>query len=198
MSTTMMEPTSQAMIPTKWGLFQMITYGASEQDPMPHLALISQPHPEKQNVLVRIHSECLTGDLFQSSRCECGAQLRSSLEQIGNVGGIIIYLRQEGRGIGLIEKLKAYQLQDNGYNTVDANVQLGHAPDERSYDLAVQILEDLQIKSIRLLTNNPEKIKAIEDSSIGLVERVPLIITPTQENEHYMQTKKTILGHLLD
>ena len=186
------------MIPTKWGIFQMITYGSSDDDPMPHLALVHMPEASSENVLVRIHSECLTGDLFQSSRCECGSQLRSSLEQIGKEGGVIIYLRQEGRGIGLIEKLKAYKLQDIGYNTVDANVQLGHAPDERSYDLAVQILKDRGIRSIRLLTNNPEKIKAIEESEIDLVERVPLIIKTNEDNEHYMETKKTILGHLLD
>jgi 3,4-dihydroxy 2-butanone 4-phosphate synthase/GTP cyclohydrolase II len=176
----------------------MITYGSTEYDPMPHLALVHLPLKSNENVLVRIHSECLTGDLFQSTRCECGAQLRSSLEQIGQNGGVIIYLRQEGRGIGLIEKLKAYQLQDEGYNTVDANVQLGHAPDERSYDLAVQILKDRGIRSIRLLTNNPDKIRAIEESEIKLVERVPLIIKTNQDNKHYMETKKTILGHLLD
>ena len=165
---------------------------------MPHLALVFPGSSNTDNVLVRIHSECLTGDLFSSSRCECGAQLRSSLEQIGSQGGIVIYLRQEGRGIGLIEKLKAYQLQDAGLDTVDANIRLGHAPDERSFDLAVEILQDLHVKSIRLLTNNPEKIKAIEDSNIQLVERVPLIIETTKENEKYMDTKKTILGHLLD
>lgn len=192
-----MEAISRASIPTKWGVFEMIAFANDADDPMPHLALVHEKAP-RENVLVRIHSECLTGDIFESTRCECGTQLRSSLDLISKEGGIVIYLRQEGRGIGLIEKLKAYQLQDIGFNTVDANVQLGHAPDARSYDLAVQILKDLQVKSIRLLTNNPDKIKAIEDSDIVLIERVPIIIQSTQENMSYMETKKKIMGHLLD
>lgn len=192
-----MEAISRAMIPTKWGVFEMIAYASDPGDPMPHLALVHEKTPA-QDVLVRIHSECLTGDIFESNRCECGTQLRSSLDQISEEGGIVVYLRQEGRGIGLIEKLKAYQLQDVGYNTVDANLQLGHAPDERSYDLAVRILKDLGVESIRLLTNNPDKIKAIEDSEIKLVERVPLIIKSTQDNLQYLETKKKIMGHLLD
>lgn len=192
-----MKAISRATIPTRWGVFEMVAYATDESDPMPHLALIHEKF-SLENVLVRIHSECLTGDLFESYRCECGTQLRSALEQIGREGGIIIYLRQEGRGIGLIEKLKAYQLQDIGYNTVDANVQLGHAPDERSYDLAVQILHDLGVRSIKLLTNNPDKIKAIEQSDIKLIERVPLIIKSTDANVQYLETKKRIMGHLLD
>ncbi|MBK8503072.1 MAG: GTP cyclohydrolase II [Saprospiraceae bacterium] len=192
-----MKAVSRAMIPTPWGVFEMVAYASSDGERMPHLALVHEKF-SSDNTLVRIHSECLTGDLFESSRCECGDQLRSSLEQIGHEGGLIIYLRQEGRGIGLIDKLKAYQLQDIGYDTVDANVQLGHAPDERSYDLAVQILKDLKVKSIRLLTNNPDKIKAIEESEITLMERVPLIIKTTEENLRYMETKKKIMGHLLD
>ncbi|MCL4116870.1 UNVERIFIED_CONTAM: hypothetical protein GTU68_041363 [Idotea baltica] len=195
-----MKAISSATIPSDWGQFELIAYGSTPEDMMPHLALVfpQQTQGDSDNVLVRIHSECLTGDLFSSARCECGAQLRSSLGQVGREGGIIIYLRQEGRGIGLIEKLKAYNLQDAGLDTVDANIKLGHAPDERSFDLAVQMLQDLNVKSIRLLTNNPEKIKAIEDSDIQLVERVPLIIKTTKENQKYMDTKKTILGHLLD
>jgi GTP cyclohydrolase II len=192
-----MKAVSRAMIPTPWGVFEMVAYASTDDERMPHLALVHEKFT-RDNALVRIHSECITGDLFESSRCECGAQLKSSLEQIGQEGGLIIYLRQEGRGIGLIEKLKAYQLQDIGYDTVDANVQLGHAPDERSYDLAVQILKDLKVHSIRLLTNNPDKIKAIEDSEIILMERVPLIIKTTEENLRYMETKKKIMGHLLD
>lgn len=185
------------MIPTPWGVFEIIAYASTDDERMPHLALVHEKF-SRDNVLVRIHSECFTGDLFQSSRCECGAQLRSSLDQIAHEGGLIIYLRQEGRGIGLIDKLKAYQLQDIGYDTIDANVQLGHAPDERSYDLAVEILKDLEVKSIRLLTNNPDKIKAIEESEIDLLQRVPLIIKTTDENLRYMETKKKIMGHLLD
>ncbi len=193
-----MDPTSRAKIPTQWGVFEMITYGSSLDDPMPHLALIHHKTGGSENILTRIHSECLTGDLFGSLRCECGSQLRQSLVQIGEQGGILIYLRQEGRGIGLIEKLKAYQLQDTGLNTVDANIHLGHDPDERTYDLAVRILENLGIRSIRLLTNNPQKIKAIEDSEIELTERIPIIIKSSHNNLRYLETKKKILGHLLD
>ncbi len=193
-----MKSMSKALIPTEWGNFEMIAYGVQEGDPMPHLALIHERTAGRSNLLVRIHSECMTGDLFKSTRCECGGQLRKSLDLIAREGGILIYLRQEGRGIGLIEKLKAYQLQDQGLDTVEANVELGHAPDERSFDLGVKILADLGVKSIRLLTNNPDKIKAIEDSAITLLERVPIIIAPNQNNRGYMQTKKKILGHLLD
>ncbi len=193
-----MKSLSRALIPTKWGEFELIAYGVDPGDPMPHLALVHVKTKGVEDVLVRIHSECMTGDLFGSSRCECGSQLHKSFELIAREGGVIVYLRQEGRGIGIIQKLKAYELQDHGLNTVEANVQLGHAPDERSFDLGITILEDLGIRSIRLLTNNPDKIKAIEDSSIVLTKRVPLIITPNEDNLEYMQTKKKILGHLLD
>ncbi len=189
---------SHADIPTKWGVFTVYTYGESETDPMPHIALVHKDLTSHSDVLVRIHSECITGDLFGSTRCECGSQLIKSFEEIGADKGIIVYLRQEGRGIGIIQKLKAYQLQDQGLNTIEANVELGHAPDERSFDLGVQILEDLQINSIRLLTNNPDKIQAIEKSGIDLIERIPLIVTPSKHNMEYMQTKKDIMGHLLD
>ena len=193
-----MKRMSEADIPTKWGVFTIFTYGEQEDDPMPHLALVHKKLVSYENVLVRIHSECITGDLFGSARCECGAQLQQSLDAIGIEGGIVIYLRQEGRGIGIIQKLKAYQLQDQGLDTVEANVQLGHAPDERTFDLGVQILEDLGVRSIRLLTNNPDKIQAIEASAMKLIERVPLIVAPSKHNQEYMQTKKEILGHLLD
>lgn len=193
-----MKAMSKATIPTDWGAFEIIAYGDHEDDQMPHLAMIHENTTVKESVLVRIHSECMTGDLFQSHRCECGAQLHRSLELLSEQGGILVYLRQEGRGIGLIEKLKAYELQDQGLDTVEANVRLGHAPDERSFDLGIQILKDLGVRSIRLLTNNPDKIKAIEESSIELLERVPIIIEPGASNKLYMQTKKKVLGHLLD
>jgi len=189
---------SQADIPTKWGVFTIYTFGESEADPMPHLALVHKDLDSDTNVLVRIHSECITGDLFGSTRCECGSQLVKSFEEIGAEKGIIIYLRQEGRGIGIIQKLKAYQLQDQGLNTIEANVELGHEPDGRSFDLGIQILEHLRIRSIRLLTNNPDKLQAIEQSDIELIERIPLIVTPSEHNLGYMQTKKDIMGHLLD
>jgi GTP cyclohydrolase II len=189
---------SNAIIPTKWGNFNLIAYGNDEKDAMPHLAFLHEKLSGKEDVLVRIHSECMTGDVFESLRCECGFQLRKSFKMVSEKGGIVVYLRQEGRGIGLIEKLKAYELQDKGLNTVEANVKLGHAPDARSFDLGIQILEDLGIISIRLLTNNPDKIKAIEDSTIQLKERIPLIIEPTENNKDYMETKKKLLGHMLD
>lgn len=194
----MIKAMSNAKIPTPWGEFNLIAYGSDDHDAMPHLALVHEKTQGKENVLVRIHSECMTGDLFGSARCECGSQLRQSLDLISREGGVVIYLRQEGRGIGLIEKLKAYELQDTGLDTVEANVQLGHAPDERSFDLGVKILRDLGIQSIRLLTNNPDKIKAIEESEIDLLERVPIIIETNADNENYMDTKKRVLGHLLD
>ncbi len=189
---------AKASIPTEWWVFEMRSYSRMDDDPMPHLAMLHENWTGADNVLVRIHSECLTGDLFGSARCECGNQLRRALMMISTEGGVLIYLRQEGRGIGLTEKLKAYELQDAGRNTIDANLELGHAPDERSYDIAVSILADLGISSIRLLTNNPDKIRAIEDSQIDLVERVPLIVPGGEAAQKYMETKRLIMGHLLD
>ena len=188
----------EAQLPTSRGGFRMIAYAASESDYSPHLALVSKGFDPKGDVLVRVHSECLTGDTFGSTRCDCGDQLNESLYQIAEENGVLIYLRQEGRGIGLIHKLKAYNLQDKGYNTKDANIHLGFEADERSYELAVRIMKDLQVKSIRLLTNNPEKISTIEDSSIELVERVPLIIKAKKENRSYLETKRDFMGHLLE
>jgi len=193
-----MKQMSTAVIPTEWGNFRIIAFGKGPNDHMPHLALLHEKLDSNENVLVRIHSECMTGDVFGSLRCECGTQLKESLRLVAEKGGVIIYLRQEGRGIGLIKKLKAYELQDAGLNTVEANVELGHAPDERSFDLGIKILAELGIKSIRLLTNNPDKIKAIENSSIELKERIALIIQPTKDNQVYMETKKKLLGHMLD
>jgi len=140
----------------------------------------------------------LTGDLFGSHRCECGEQLERALELAAEQGGILVYLRQEGRGIGLINKLKAYQLQDTGLNTIDANVHLGFEPDERHYNDAIEILESLGIKELKLLTNNPLKLRAIEQSNIKLIERVSLVIQTRKENEGYMQTKSDLMGHLLN
>lgn len=148
--------------------------------------------------MIRIHSECLTGDIFGSQRCDCGPQLIRSLELIGERGGVLLYLRQEGRGIGIINKLKAYQLQDQGDNTAEANTHLGFKVDERTYEEALIILEDLGIKEVDLLTNNPEKIKIFENSPIKLHKRIPLEITPIRSNKRYLETKKTVMGHLLD
>lgn len=175
----------------------MIAYADQAEALMPQLALVHEDFDPTMPTLVRIHSECLTGDLFGSKRCDCGEQLEKSLEMIGQEKGIIIYLRQEGRGIGLINKLKAYELQDEGLNTIDANTHLGLEIDARSYTEAIQILEDLEVKAVRLLTNNPLKAEAVQKSSIKLIERVPLLIKPGEGNKLYLKTKQELMGHFL-
>lgn len=192
-----MKKLSEAGIPTDYGKFIVMAFGDHTDEYSPHLALVSENADLKKPLLVRIHSECLTGDTFGSHRCECGEQLNSSLKRIGEEDGILIYLRQEGRGIGLINKLKAYNLQDEGLDTVEANVHLGFEPDERHYDIAVQILELLGVTEIILLTNNPDKVDAIRDSSVMLVDREPLIVPVRKSNEDYMKTKEDYFGHLL-
>ena len=186
----------EAMMPTAWGNFRMMAYADEKDNPMPHIVMVHENFDPKQTVLVRIHSECMTGDLFSSNRCDCGEQLAYALTQIAKEGGILIYLRQEGRGIGLINKLKAYTLQDKGLNTVDANTHLGLEIDARQYDIAIAILEDLAVKAIHLLTNNPLKIDAIEESAIELVSRQAIEIEAKQENKAYLKTKKDLMGHL--
>lgn len=183
-------------MPTPWGNFIMTAYAESAQERMPHIALVHESADRNAPVLTRIHSECLTGDLFSSNRCDCGEQLERALELAAEKGGAVLYLRQEGRGIGIINKLKAYNLQDEGYNTADANAHLGLPVDSRHYGLAEQILLDLGIHSIHLLTNNPLKIEAMKASSIEVVSRVPLIIPPKKENEFYLKTKSDLMGHL--
>ncbi len=188
----------ESSIPTPYGEFKLIAYAENKNELIPHLALIKEPIDRKSPVLTRIHSECLTGDIFGSQRCDCGPQLMKSLELIGKKGGILLYLRQEGRGIGIINKLKAYRLQDQGIDTAAANTHLGFKVDERSYKEALFILKDLDILLINLLTNNPEKIKVFDNSPIQLVNRIPLEITPLKSNKKYLETKKNIMGHLLD
>lgn len=188
---------AQAVIPTLWGNFNMVAFSADPDDWMPHLALIHEKTDSSGPVNLRLHSECITGDLFGSKRCDCGEQLLKALEVIGENGGIILYLRQEGRGIGIINKLKAYNLQDRGMNTIDANLHLGLEVDARDYAIAVEILNILNISEIRLLTNNPDKISAFDDSGIVVTERVPLIIEPHEENAGYLKTKQEAMGHLL-
>lgn len=192
-----MKKLSEAGIPTEFGNFQVIAFGDNDDDYTPHLALVSEKADLSQPVLVRIHSECITGDTFGSLRCECGEQLVTSLHRIGKEGGILIYLRQEGRGIGLVNKLRAYKLQDEGLDTVEANVHLGFEPDERHYDVAVDILEILDVHEIVLMTNNPEKVEAIKESSVKLVSREPLIMPTRDSNEAYMKTKASYFGHYL-
>jgi GTP cyclohydrolase II len=187
----------QAHLPTKWGEFNIYAYAAAHADLQPHLALVHIDTDMKTSVPVRIHSECLTGDLFGSNRCDCGEQFEESMRLISRVGGIMIYLRQEGRGIGLINKLEAYNLQDQGLDTIEANVHLGFSPDERDFDIAIDILRDLGVKAIDLITNNPEKMAAIDKSEIHFGKRIPIVIPSKTENEQYLEVKRQMMGHLL-
>ena len=185
-----------ANLPTKYGIFNVIVY--EDNEGLHHIALVKGDIKNKKDVLVRVHSECLTGDVFRSLRCDCGEQLEKALEVIAKQGGILIYLRQEGRGIGLLNKIKAYTLQDKGMDTVEANEKLGFKADVRDYTIGVQILADLGIKSMKLMTNNPKKIEGLGNYGIKIVERVPLIIKPNTTNKKYLQAKKEKLGHYLE
>ncbi|MBI1226297.1 MAG: GTP cyclohydrolase II [Bacteroidetes bacterium] len=187
----------QAFLPTDWGNFNILAYANSPDELTPHLVLVHEKMDTSQPVLVRIHSECMTGDVFHSRRCDCGEQLDRALDLAAEQGGVVIYLRQEGRGIGLINKLKAYNLQDKGFDTASANTHLGFEVDSRHYDLAVEILQDLGIQQIRLLTNNPLKINELERLGIEVVSREPIIIEPKKENAAYLRTKRELMGHLL-
>lgn len=179
------------------GDFQLHSFENS-LDNKNHVALVKYKQSKHKAPLVRVHSECMTGDIFGSARCDCGAQLRASLELIGEQGGILCYLRQEGRGIGLTNKLKAYALQDRGADTVEANIELGFQADERDYCLAAQILQHFGADKIRLITNNPKKIAGLESYGIEVVERVSLACSLTEENKSYLTTKRDKLGHMLD
>ena len=184
-------------MPTAYGDFDLYLY-FSHTDGLNHLALVKGEVAGKKNVLVRVHSECLTGDAFGSRRCDCGPQLHDAMRQISEAGsGVIVYMRQEGRGIGLSAKIKAYKLQDNGYDTVDANLKLGFGMDLREYGLGAQILVDLGLKTIRLLTNNPKKVVGLEGYGLEIVKQVPIKIVPNPHNEKYLRTKREKLGHLL-
>jgi GTP cyclohydrolase II len=182
-------------LPSKYGQFSIEAF-ESGNDEMPHLAVFNAG-VKADVVNVRIHSECITGDLFGSLRCDCGEQLKSSLQYIEEHGGMLIYLRQEGRGIGLTNKLKAYNLQDEGADTIVANHQLGFETDLRTYEAAIAILKHHNVSRIHLMTNNPEKLEAFENSGIHVESRVPLVVPPVAENERYMQTKRNDLGHML-
>lgn len=187
----------EAVIPTQWGNYNMLLYAESSNEAIPHFVLVHQEFDLNKTAAVRVHSECLTGDLLGSKRCDCGEQLTESMNIIRERKGILIYLRQEGRGIGLINKLKAYNLQDEGLNTLDANLHLGFKSDERSYKLALHILKDLGIHEIDLITNNPEKIATIDESDITLRKRIPIEVVPNDQNKEYLNVKKNLLGHLL-
>ncbi|HAC04493.1 MAG TPA: bifunctional 3,4-dihydroxy-2-butanone-4-phosphate synthase/GTP cyclohydrolase II, partial [Gemmatimonadetes bacterium] len=195
--TRIVERVAEAALPTRFGDFRVFAY-ESILDKREHLALVKGDITDKGNVLVRMHSECMTGDVFGSERCDCGEQLAAAMRQIEEEGqGAIVYLRQEGRGIGLVNKLKAYQLQDEGMDTVEANQELGFKPDLRDYGIGAQILLDLGLHSIRLLTNNPRKIVGLDGYDIEITGREPLLVEPGEHNEGYLETKRAKLGHIL-
>ncbi|MBM3834364.1 MAG: bifunctional 3,4-dihydroxy-2-butanone-4-phosphate synthase/GTP cyclohydrolase II [Verrucomicrobia bacterium] len=184
-------------MPTDYGDFDLYLY-RSRVDGQHHLALVRGEVANKKGVLVRVHSECLTGDVFGSRRCDCGPQLHEAMRQVAKAGqGVIVYMRQEGRGIGLVPKIKAYKLQERGLDTVQANLKLGYAMDLREYGLGAQILVDLGLKTIRLLTNNPKKVVGLEGYGLEIVEQAPIKIEPNPHNERYLKTKREKLGHLI-
>lgn len=187
----------RARLPTQYGEF-LLYYYENNLDHKEHLALVKGEVENQIDVLVRLHSECLTGDVFGSKRCDCGEQLAEAMRMIGQAErGVLLYLRQEGRGIGLLKKLQAYNLQDQGLDTVEANLKLGHQADERNYRIAALILQDLGIRSVRLITNNPHKIEELTRYGICVSERIPIEVGHTFENLHYLKTKAERMAHLL-
>ena len=193
----LIERVAEARLPTKYGEFKAIAY-RSQVDPGEHIAMTIGTWNADQPVLVRIHSECLTGDVFGSLRCDCGEQIEMALSILGKEGaGVFLYMRQEGRGIGLHNKIKAYSLQDGGLDTIEANNKLGFEADLRHYGIGAQILQDLGVKKLRLLTNNPRKVSGISGFDLEIVERVPVEASVTDENRDYMRTKKVRMGHIL-
>jgi GTP cyclohydrolase II len=185
-------------LPTDFGEFNLFLYSGSN-DNKEHLAIVKGDIAGKENVLTRVHSECFTGEILCSQRCDCREQLQNAMKMIEEEGqGVIVYLRQEGRGIGLSKKLSAYNLQDKGFDTVDANLALGHQPDERDYTAAASILKDLQVFSVMLITNNPEKISQLEQSGISVTRRIPAVATINENNHDYLYTKATRMNHMLD
>jgi len=195
----LVESVAVATMPTSFGNFMCHAY-RSKVDGQEYVALVKGDVSGKQDVLVRVHSQCLTGDVFQSARCDCGNQLRQAIETVeGEGAGVILYIMaHEGRGIGLIHKIRAYHLQEQGMDTVQANVELGFAPDQRDYGIGAQVLVDLGLTSIRLMTNSPQKYAGIEGYGLSITERIPLQTNPTEANINYLRTKRDRMGHLLD
>jgi 3,4-dihydroxy 2-butanone 4-phosphate synthase/GTP cyclohydrolase II len=198
MNNIKIEHMACARIPTEYGEYQLCLY-RNNRDDKDHLALVFGDVKGENGVLVRVHSECFTGDVLGSRRCDCGEQLQQAMQMIAEAGaGVIVYLRQEGRGIGLLDKLRAYNLQDQGYDTVEANLALGHEADERDYSIAALILQDLGVRSVRLLTNNPEKIACLETLGISVTERIALEGVVNDDNAYYLFTKAQRMNHLLN
>ncbi|MEM9017240.1 MAG: bifunctional 3,4-dihydroxy-2-butanone-4-phosphate synthase/GTP cyclohydrolase II [Verrucomicrobiota bacterium] len=194
----LIERIEQIEMPTDFGIFELFLYESLLTPGEQHLALVKGKIDPKDPVLVRVHSECLTGDVFGSRRCDCGSQLHSALAQIEEAGsGVLVYMRQEGRGIGLANKIRAYKLQEGGLDTVEANEKLGFKPDLRNYGMGAQILHDLGVRKIRLMTNNPRKVVGLDGYNLEIVEQVPIRIEANPHNENYLSTKRDKLGHRL-
>ncbi|MBR2145498.1 MAG: GTP cyclohydrolase II, partial [Akkermansia sp.] len=193
---TLVEREEVVKLPTDFGDFDCYSYH-SKVDGKTHLALVRGEIDPEKPVLCRVHSECLTGDVFASRRCDCGSQLHAAMRRVAQEGGVILYLRQEGRGIGLSAKLHAYKLQEQGYDTVDANIKLGYAPDLRDYGVGAQILRDLGVRHLRLLTNNPLKIQGLSGHGLDVVEHVAISIPAHADNQHYLDTKRDRMGHMI-
>ncbi len=193
----LIERSAETFLPTRYGEFKMVVYKSSV-DEKEHIALVKGEVDGKKDILVRVHSECITGDLFGSLRCDCGDQLEVALEKISkSKRGVLLYMRQEGRGIGLVNKLKCYNLQDEGLDTVDANERLGFDGDLRDYGIGAQILYDLGVTSFDLMTNNPSKVVGLEGHGLEIIKRIPIEIKPTDRNRNYLKTKKQKMGHIL-
>lgn len=194
---SLVEKGEEVMLPTKYGDFHLIPFRQKDNG-LEHVALIKGDISGDEPVLVRVHSSCMTGDIFGSMRCECGDQLHKAMELVEQEGrGVILYLNQEGRGIGLMDKIRAYKLQENGMDTVDANLHLGHKADERDYGVGANILHNLGVRKMRLMTNNPMKRVGLQGYGLEITENIPLEIAPNEYNERYMHTKRDRMGHIL-